>query len=135
MAGARVRGPPAAQVTPAPGRAGARPGAVHAGGRRGPRGPWGDPPLKALLLLILCVACGAAQQRGARLRVAVRRAGVASARFEAGATARRCGSGRGVVVEGVERGNGLLVWLRFPDSLASVRTSRSCAATRPARVA
>src|SRR5438309_352895 len=119
MAGARVRGPPAAQVTPAPGRAGARSGAVHARRRHGPRGPWGDPPLRALLLLILCVACGAAQQPGVRLRVAVRRPGVDSARFEAGATARRCGSGRGVVVEGVERGNGLLVWLRFPDSLGA----------------
>ena len=42
-----------------------------------------------------------------------------SARFEAGATARRCGSGRGVVLEGVDRGNGLLVWLRFPDSLGA----------------
>src|SRR5438445_753213 len=91
MAGARVRGPPAAQVTPAPGRAGARSGAVHARRRHGPRGPWGDPPLRALLLLILCVACGAAQQPGVRLRVAVRRPGVDSARLEAGATAARGG--------------------------------------------
>jgi hypothetical protein len=53
------------------------------------------------------------------LRAAVRLPGVDSARFEATATARRCGSGRGIVLEGVERGNGVLVWLRFPDSLSA----------------
>jgi len=68
---------------------------------------------------VLCVACGAAQQPGGRVRVAVRRLGVDSTRFEATVTARRCGSGRGVVLEGVERGNGVLIWLRFPDSLGA----------------
>ncbi len=74
-----------------------------------------------MALLSLCVACGAAQQPGGRLRAAVRRAGLDSARFEAAATARRCGTGNGVVLEAVQRGNGLLVWLRFPpsDSLAA----------------
>jgi len=70
-----------------------------------------------LPLLLLCVACGAAQQPDGRLRAAVRRPGVDSARFEAAATARRCGAGHGVVLEALQRCNGLLVWLRFPDSL------------------
>ncbi len=70
-------------------------------------------------LLLLCAACGAAQQPDGRLRAAVRRPGVDSARFEAAATARRCGAGHGVVLEAVQRGNALLVWLRFPDSLTA----------------
>jgi hypothetical protein len=65
----------------------------------------------------MCVACGAAQQPGGRLRAEVHRVGIDSARFEAAATAHRCGSGHGVVLEAAARGNGLLVWLRFPDSL------------------
>ena len=67
----------------------------------------------------MCVACGAAQQPGGRLRAEVHRVGIDSARFEAAATARRCGSGHGVVLEAAARGNGLLVWLRFPDSLTA----------------
>ena len=67
----------------------------------------------------MCVACGATQQPGGRLRAEVHRAGIDSARFEAVATAHRCGSGHGVVLEAAARGNGLLVWLRFPDSLTA----------------
>ena len=67
----------------------------------------------------MCLACEAAQQPGGRLRAEVHRVGIDSARFEADATAHRCGSGHGVVLEAAARGNGLLVWLRFPDSLTA----------------
>jgi hypothetical protein len=73
--------------------------------------------VRRLVLLALCAACGAAQQPsgGGRVRVEVRRppAVVDSAKFEAHVTARRCGSGRGLVLEGVDGGNGVLVWIRF----------------------
>jgi hypothetical protein len=43
-------------------------------------------------------------------------------RFEAPARADRCGTGQpagGVVLQGASGGNGVLVWLRYRDSLAS----------------
>jgi hypothetical protein len=41
-------------------------------------------------------------------------------RFEAAAEASRCtGGGGGAVVQGMREGNGVLVWLRFADSLGA----------------
>lgn len=40
-----------------------------------------------------------------------------SVQFEAPGDAYRCGGGRGAVLQGAEHGNGVLVWLRYRDSL------------------
>lgn len=44
--------------------------------------------------------------------------GLDTVRFTTAAVARPCGPGRGVLLEGVERGDGVLVWLRAADSVA-----------------
>jgi hypothetical protein len=41
-------------------------------------------------------------------------------RFTASATASRCARGGGVILQGVTGGNGVMVWLRTPDSVAAV---------------
>lgn len=84
--------------------------------------------MRWLVLLALGAACGpAAGPEGgepARLhatvvRPASRPPAPDTVRFAVPALARRCGDGRSVLIEGAsERGNGVLVLLRYGDSLA-----------------
>jgi hypothetical protein len=74
-----------------------------------------------LLVLLTGMACGSAPGAapgGGRVRVQVA-PGADTVRFEAAASAERCGGGRGVLLRGVDRGNGLLVWIRTADTLAA----------------
>lgn len=84
--------------------------------------------MRLVILLALCAACDNAASAGAggagRLQVAVIRLEPDTVRFEAEAAATRCKAGRpgraggALLLYGVEQGNGVLVWLRFDDSLA-----------------
>lgn len=67
-----------------------------------------------------CAGCGNAREPTPRLRARVTRPPRDTVRFEARATASRCGGAAraGLLIEGTERGNGVLVWLRYGDSLA-----------------
>jgi hypothetical protein len=74
--------------------------------------------LAALALAVLGAGCHG--PRPARVRVWVARLPKDTVRFEVPARARRCSGGRGgVLLQGASGGNGVAVWLRSPDSIAS----------------
>lgn len=64
-------------------------------------------------------ACGGAVDEAGRVRVVVARPERDTVRFRAGAAAQRCAAGAGLLIEGVERGNGVLVLIRSADSVPS----------------
>jgi hypothetical protein len=67
----------------------------------------------ALGLALWTAACSSASdERDGRLTASVQYPPADSARFETPAWLRRCGGGRGFLLEGIARGNGVLVWLR-----------------------
>ena len=76
----------------------------------------------SVLLGLAVAGCGAAVGDGnggviARVQYTPRD----SVRFVTSASLRRCGGGRGFILEGEVRGNGVLVWLRPGDSLVQGR--------------
>jgi hypothetical protein len=74
--------------------------------------------LAALAVAVLDAGCRG--DRSARVRVWVARLPKDTVRFEAPARARRCSGGRGgVLLQGASGGNGVAVWLRSPDAIAS----------------
>lgn len=76
--------------------------------------------LAALAFAVLGVGCRGAVGRSGWVRVSVARLPKDTVRFEAPARARRCsGSRRGILLQGASGGNGVAVWLRTPDSIAS----------------
>ena len=79
--------------------------------------------LAALGLAVLGADCRGAFARSARVRVWVTRPPRDTVRFETPARARRCSGGRGkgggILLQGASGGNGVAVWLRTPDSIAS----------------
>ena len=72
-------------------------------------------PLAALAL----VACAGAAEREGTLRARVAFPPQDTVRFTAPATARLCGRPGALVAHGSSGGNGVLLWLRYGDSLAS----------------
>lgn len=72
-----------------------------------------------MLAALGLVACGGSGGGTGALRVLLIRLPKDTVRFAAAASGRRCapGAGRGVVLEGTSGGNGVLLWLRAPDSL------------------
>jgi hypothetical protein len=72
-------------------------------------------PLAALAL----AACAGAAEREGTLRARVAFPPQDTVRFEAPATARPCGRPGALVAHGSSGGNGVLVWLRYGDSLTS----------------
>jgi hypothetical protein len=74
--------------------------------------------LAALAVAVLGAGCRG--DRSARVWVWVARLPKDTVRFEAPARARRCSGGRGgVLLQGASGGNGVAVWLRSPDAIAS----------------
>lgn len=84
------------------------------------------PLLPTFVLALLAAACGSAPSRepAGRVRALVTRPPKDTTRFEAPARASRC-SGRdssrihGVLLRGSRTGNGVVIWLRSPDTVAS----------------
>lgn len=68
-------------------------------------------------LVALSAACGSASEQQGRLEARVTVPPRDSLRFETPASASPCREGGAVVLQGVEHGNGVLVWLRFGESL------------------
>jgi hypothetical protein len=68
-------------------------------------------------VLLAAAACRGEPAAPGRARAAVARR-ADTIRFAAPATAYRCAAGDGVVLEAIELGNGLLVWVRTRDSVA-----------------
>jgi hypothetical protein len=66
-------------------------------------------------------ACGNSQAPAARLEARVSRLNAETTRFDAPATAVRCGHSKpgGLLLQGSEGGNGVLVWIRSRDSIAA----------------
>src|SRR5713226_8565666 len=124
MDGAGVRGSRQAAAQSAAGGAdsGARSSHAHLRGRPCGAGS-GDAVSRASMLLGLAMAgCGAASGDGeggviARVQYTPRD----SIRFVTSASLRRCGGGRGFLLEGEVQGNGALVWLRPGDSIPKGR--------------
>src|SRR5207247_11459899 len=76
---------------------------------------WTRLPLAALAL----VACAGAADREGTLRARVAFPPQDTVRFTAAATARPCGRPGALVAHGSSGGNGVLLWLRYGDSLTS----------------
>ncbi|MGH7568824.1 MAG: hypothetical protein ACREL9_07630 [Gemmatimonadales bacterium] len=84
--------------------------------------------MRLVILLALCAGCERAASAGGggtgRLQVVVTRLERDTVRFEAEAAASPCKAGPSgraggaLLLQGVAQGNGMLVWLRFDDSLA-----------------
>ena len=74
-----------------------------------------------MLALGTAVACGSRGPPAARLRARITRPPRDTLRFATPATADRCGrAGRGgLLLQGTERGNGVLIYVRSSDSIAS----------------
>ena len=64
-------------------------------------------------------ACGSAVAPEGRVRALVTRPPKDTVRFTAPARAGQCRGGAGVLISGSTGGNGVVVWLRSPDSLPS----------------
>jgi hypothetical protein len=64
-------------------------------------------------------ACGNSEEPAARLEASVTRPEAEATRFVAPATAARCGQSKpgGLLLQGSERANGVLVWIRSEDSI------------------
>ncbi len=68
---------------------------------------------------VLNGACGSAAEPEGRVRALVTRPPKDTVRFTAPARASRCGAARGLLLQGATGGNGVMVWLRSRDSVAS----------------
>ena len=66
--------------------------------------------------LLIAVACGRAAEQPGRLHARLTRPPHDTLRFGATARAQRCGQGRGLLLEGIAGGNGVLIWARSGDS-------------------
>src|SRR5206468_3140089 len=110
-----------------PGRAGRGAGAPHAAvgsgartARRSPAVPLNTRGL-GLLALGAAAACGSRGPPAAQLRARITRPPRDTLRFVTAAIAEHCGrtGRRGLLLQGSERGNGVLIHLRSNDSVAS----------------
>jgi hypothetical protein len=72
--------------------------------------------MRAFVPLVLAVACGCPSEKAGSLRARLVLQPHDTMQFIAGAWIWRCGGGRGLVLKGVDGGNGLLLWLRPGDS-------------------
>jgi hypothetical protein len=72
--------------------------------------------LRALLSLVLVAACGCRAKQAGGLHARLILQPHDTLQFTADARARRCGGGRGFVLEGAAGGSGLLLWVRSGDS-------------------
>jgi hypothetical protein len=66
--------------------------------------------------LVLAAACGGAAERPGQLHARLTRPPHDTLQFGATARAQRCGQGRGLLLEGIAGGNGVLIWARSGDS-------------------
>ena len=72
--------------------------------------------LRAFVPLVLAAACGCRSETGGSLHARLVLQPHDTVQFTAGAWIWRCGGGRGLVLKGVDGGNGLLLWFRPGDS-------------------
>ncbi len=66
----------------------------------------------------MAAACGDVEPEG-RVHAVISRPRADTVRFTAPARANRCSGGRGLLLQASTGGNGVVVWLRTPDSLAA----------------
>src|SRR5262245_53919178 len=68
--------------------------------------------VKALLVAVLATSCGVGSNGTGRLRARFALPSNATTQFTSDARASLCAGGRGVLLEGISGGSGVLAWLR-----------------------